>query len=122
MAKPRVCPTVTAFDLAGYSQQIKRISFAKRIHIDLMDGQLAPSTSPNIYDISLPNHHIVDVHLMYQEPMKVLDRLVALKPHMVIVHNEASLHHMHFVAELHKHCIKAGLATKKHPVAPYLNC
>lgn len=110
MAKPKVCPTVTAFDLSSYSQQIKQISFARRIHIDLMDGQFAPSKSPSIYEVNLPHHHIVDVHLMYQEPMLVLERLIELKPHMVIVHNEAQLHHMHFVAELHKHGIKAGLA------------
>lgn len=29
---------------------------------------------------------------------------------MVIIHNEASVHHMHFVAELHKENILAGLA------------
>lgn len=106
-----ICPTVTAFDLAEYSRQLKRIQpFAKRIHIDLMDGQFAPTESPSLYDIGLPHHHVVDIHLMYHEPMSVLDRLIHLKPHMVIVHNEAHVHHMHFVAELHKHDIKAGLA------------
>jgi pentose-5-phosphate-3-epimerase len=29
---------------------------------------------------------------------------------MVIIHAEASVHHMHFAAELHKHHIKAGIA------------
>lgn len=106
-----ICPTVTAFDLATYTQQLAAITpFAKRIHIDLMDGTFAPTTSPGLNTIGLPHGPLVDVHLMYQEPMNALDRLIRLKPHMVIVHNEAHVHHMHFVAELHKHNIKAGLA------------
>lgn len=106
-----ICPTVTAFSVAEYSTQLQKISgFAHRLHIDLMDGVFAPTTSPGLDDIWLPPGHINDIHLMYQEPMNVLDKLIYLKPHMVVVHNEAQVHHMHFASELHKHGIKAGLA------------
>ena len=106
-----ICPTVTAFDLSEYATQLKRAeSFADRIHIDLMDGQFAPSSSPHLSEIWLPHHIAADIHLMYQNPMDVLEELIRLRPHMVIIHNEAHVHHMHFVAELHKHDIKVGLA------------
>ena len=42
--------------------------------------------------------------------MDYLDKIIALRPRMVIVHNEAHVHHMHFAAELHKAGILAGLA------------
>jgi ribulose-phosphate 3-epimerase len=105
-----VSPTVTAFSVAAYSQQLQRIGFSKRLHIDLMDGVFAPTTSPDVSDIWLPPAHINDIHLMYQEPMEALDTLILLKPHLVIIHNEAHVHHMHFASELHKHGIKVGLA------------
>ncbi len=107
-----ICPTVTAYDVEEYSRQLRVASqFAKRIHIDLMDGQFAPTESPSLNEIWLPPHGpAIDIHLMYQEPMAVLHQLVKLKPHMVVIHNEAHVHHMHFVAELHKHDIKVGLA------------
>jgi ribulose-phosphate 3-epimerase len=106
-----ICPTVTAFDLTQYSEQLQRVTpFADRIHIDLMDGVFAPSTSPSLDEILLPHDAIVDIHLMYQEPMDVLDKLIHMKPHMVVIHNEAHVHHMHFTAELHKHDIEVGLA------------
>ena len=106
-----ICPTVTAFDLSEYAIQLKRAeSFAERVHIDLMDGQFAPSKSPDLSEIWLPHHIDADIHLMYQNPMDVLDDLIRLKPNLVVVHNEASVHHMHFVAELHRHDIKVGLA------------
>ena len=39
-----------------------------------------------------------------------VDQLIKLKPHMVVIHNEAEVHHMDFAAKLHKEGIKAGLA------------
>jgi ribulose-phosphate 3-epimerase len=106
-----ICPTITAYTEHEYHQQMQNVlPFAKRIHIDLMDGVFAPSKSPPLSDIWLPHGPLCDIHLMYQEPMAVLDELIRLKPHMVVIHNEAHVHHMHFVAELHKHDIKAGLA------------
>lgn len=105
-----ICPTVTAFSIAEYSQQLQRISFADRLHIDVMDGIFAPTKSPDIDEIWLPPHHITDIHLMYQEPMELIDTLVTLQPNLVIIPNEAHVHHMHFASELHKHGIKVGLS------------
>lgn len=106
-----IAPTVTAYDIETYYQQLKLVTgLAERIHIDLMDGRFASTTSPRLQDIRIPHHTTTDIHLMYQEPMEALPQLIKLKPHMVVVHNEAHVHHMHFVAELHKHDIKAGLA------------
>lgn len=106
-----ICPTVTAFDTAEYKTQIERVRpFAKRIHIDLMDGEFAPTVSPGLETVWWPHELQADIHLMYQRPMEQLEALIELRPHMVIIHNEADVHHMHFAAELHKHGIKTGLA------------
>jgi ribulose-phosphate 3-epimerase len=106
-----ICPTITAFDPQEYRRQIENVQgFARRIHIDLMDGEFAPTKSPELKEVWWPHELIADIHLMYQRPMDYLEQLIKLKPHMVVVHNEASVHHMHFSAELHKHGIKTGLA------------
>jgi len=106
-----ICPTVTAYDLTEFQAQLDRIKpFAQRIHIDLMDGDLAPTKSPDVSEISLPAGIICDIHLMYRRPMEQLTRLVALKPNMVIVHAEAELDHQQFVAGLHQAGVQAGLA------------
>lgn len=114
-----ICPTVTAYDLHEYREQVERIlPFAERIHIDLMDGEFAPTKSPDFDRIWLPTGVLNDVHLMYAHPMDYLEQLIKLKPHMVIVHNEVTVHHMHFAAELHKAGIKTGLALlQETPVA-----
>ena len=106
-----ICPTITAYDLTEYSRQIRQVvPFAERIHIDLMDGEFAPTKSPELDQIWWPPKLAVDIHLMYQNPMDYLEQIIKLKPQMVIIHNEANVHHMHFAAELHKAGILAGLA------------
>ena len=84
--------------------------FAQRIHIDLMDGEFAPTTSPGLDKIWWPHQLVADIHLMYQRPMEHIDQLIKLKPHLVVIHNEAQVHHMEFAARLHQHDIEVGLA------------
>lgn len=106
-----ICPTVLASDIVEFNRQMRNISsFAKRIQIDLMDGEFAAPASIGLSDVWLPHGIDVDIHLMYQRPMDYLNQLIRLKPHMVIFHVEAMFHHMHFAAELHHAGIKAGLA------------
>lgn len=106
-----ICPTVTAYDPHEYRIQLERLlPFAERIHIDLMDGEFAPTKSPDLSHVWWPPELTADIHLMYQKPMDYIDQLIALKPHMVVIHNEADVHHMEFAARLHRHDIQAGLA------------
>ena len=106
-----ICPTVTAYDTHEFRTQMERIKpFTERVHIDLMDGVFAPTKSPELVRIWWPHELVADIHLMYQNPMDYLEQLIKLKPRMVIIHNEATVHHMHFAAELHKADILAGLA------------
>lgn len=106
-----ICPTITAFDPHEYRAQMEQVTpFAKRVHIDLMDGDFTPTTSPVLEQVWWPERVTADIHLMYRRPMDYLEQLIRLKPHLVIIHNEADVHHMQFVAELHKADILAGLA------------
>jgi ribulose-phosphate 3-epimerase len=108
---PIICPTVTAFDPHQYREQVERLEpFTKRIHIDLMDGEFAPTKSPSLPEIWWPDGLTADIHLMYKKPMDQLDQLVKFKPHLVIIHYEAEVDHAHFATHLRENGIKAGLA------------
>ena len=107
----QISPTVLASNEADFATQMRRITpFAKRIQIDLMDGDFASPASVELGKVWWPPNLQTDLHLMYRNPEKYLKELILLKPHMVIVHAEILLHHMHFAAELHKESIQAGLA------------
>lgn len=106
-----IAPTITAFEPHEYREQMERAAkLAERVHIDLMDGEFTPTLSPDLLQIWWPHNTVADIHLMYQRPMDHLQQLIKLRPHMVVIHNEADVHHMHFAAELHKEGIEVGLA------------
>lgn len=105
-----ICPTVTAYDTHEYRAQMELIGkFAKRIHIDLMDGIFAPTVSPPLETVWWPEGMIADIHVMYQKPAPYLDQLIKLKPHLVVIQYEAELDHAAFAAGLQAAGIKAGL-------------
>ena len=105
-----ICPTVLAGNEADFAAQMKRVGFAERIQIDLMDGEFASPKSISLDQVWWPETVLADLHLMYADPFKFISQILHLKPHMVVIHAEASIHHMHFAAELHKEGILAGLA------------
>ncbi len=106
-----VCPTVTAYDSHEYREQMERVEpFAKRVHIDLMDGHFAPTKSPDLRNTWWPDGVTADIHLMYQRPLPHLPELIKLRPSLVIIHAEAEVDHRAFAAGLHRVGIRAGLA------------
>jgi ribulose-phosphate 3-epimerase len=106
-----ICPTITAYDTHEYRAQMERVEpFAKRVHIDLMDGEFAPTVSPDLEQVWWAPELIADIHLMYQRPMDYLDQLIKLRPNLVVIHTEADVDHQDFASKLHEHDVKVGLA------------
>jgi len=114
-----VCPTITAFDMDQFKAQAELLQgFAKRVHLDLMDGEFAPTTSPALKDLWPLEGVVTDLHVMYQRPMEYLDEMLALKPHMVVWHQEADVDHEAFAAALHAAGVKTGIAVlQKTPIS-----
>ncbi len=107
-----ICPTVTAYDKVTFKEQLNQvISFADRIHLDLMDGIFSPTKSPTLKELNLPvyNNKLIDLHLMYQDPSRELNSILKIKPNLVILHVESNFDES-FIASLHKNNIKVGLA------------
>ena len=108
---PIICPTITAFDSDEYARQMVKIGpFAQRIHIDLMDGVLAPTRSPELPEVWWPEHLTADIHLMYEKPGEVLREILYLHPNLLVFHYEASVDHVALAIKLRDHNVKAGLA------------
>lgn len=113
-AKAIICPTVTARDEHTFRSQVERVvSFAKRIHIDLADGQFATQTL-SLDKIWLPDGVVSDIHLMYQNPSDYVDQLIKLKPSLVIVHAEADGNFPEIAKRFHDADIRVGVAILAH--------
>lgn len=106
-----ICPCVTPQTGDEYNRQMERITpFAKRIHIDFMDGAFAPVTSPGLDKAWWPKGVKADLHLMYAHPTKHMRAIVRLQPHLVIVHAEADGQFVNFAQIVRKLGIKVGVA------------
>lgn len=106
-----ICPTITANDLQQYREQLARIEhFAHRIHVDLMDGVFAPTHSPRLVDIWLPQNILTDLHVMYADPTAYIQQIIRLKPHTAIVHAESKGDLVGMAHELHNNRINVGVA------------
>ncbi len=106
-----ICPTVLAADADEYKSQMERLSgFATRVHIDLADGQFAPSKTLSIDQIWWPGGVRADLHVMYKRPFELWRDFIALSPQMVIVHAESDGNFLPFAELMHRHGIEVGVA------------
>lgn len=118
-----ICPTVTcqSEDLHEYRTQMERVEYlSDRIQVDLMDGEFAPTKSPDIDKIWFPEDKQIDLHLMYQHPADVLNDVLELNPSMLIVHKEAHVDIATLSGALRASKIKVGLAIL--PKTPISDC
>ncbi|RWZ78096.1 MAG: hypothetical protein EOT04_03000 [Candidatus Chaera renei] len=85
-----ICPAVLAADPQDYRRKINIVTaFAKRIHIDLSDGDFAPGRSINPIQAWWPPGVLADIHLMYRHPLEHIETMVSLGPNLAIIHAEA---------------------------------
>ena len=90
MSKIQIVPTITAQDPTYYAEDLVKMAFAPRLHVDIADGQFAPNRTVNLNQIYFDNDEFarahfgqlreVDLHLMVEEPTKLLHQIVALAP------------------------------------------
>ena len=105
-----ICPTVTSENELEFVEQINKVkSFTSRIHYDLMDGNFAPSKSPDIANIDLPDNIKADFHLMFENPEPYLDQLISKKANLVILHIESKFNHQQVISKLHNNNISSGI-------------
>lgn len=107
-----ICPSVTpsTADPHVFREQIERVAFAKRIQIDLMDGQFAPNKNSNPIQVWWPDGVLSDIHLMYAQPAEHLETLISLKPHLIILHVESEGNIEDYLRHIKRFGIKAGVA------------
>lgn len=112
-----IVPCVLAENPDDYKAMIERIQpFAKRIHIDLADGEFAPTQTVATEDLWWPQEIEADIHAMVAHPEKHVQTLVGLKPRLIIFHAELSINMPALLQYVKQFGIKAGVALQKSTV------
>jgi ribulose-phosphate 3-epimerase len=123
-----ICPTVTAENQSHFREQIERIvPFAKRIHLDFMDGLFTQNQSIALNEVWIPEDRGIqwDLHLMFMRPDLSLDHIVRLKPGLVIVQAESKGNFEHIANFVHAIGSRIGVSllqdTPVSTIAPALD-
>ena len=113
-----IAPTILTESEDDYRNTVERLhGFAQRVHIDLTDGEFAPTFTVGVNQLWWPQEWEVDIHAMVARPSQYVDALIQLKPKSIIFHAEASEDLMPIIAKIKQAGIHAGVALLK-PTVP----
>jgi ribulose-phosphate 3-epimerase len=113
-----IAPAILSETPDDYKAMVERLHpFAQRVHIDICDGEFAPSFTVGAAQVWWPQEWVVDIHAMVARPSEHLETLVSLKPHMIIFHAEVEEDIVPVLQHVKQFGIKAGIALLK-PTVP----
>lgn len=113
-----IAPSILADNPTAYKEQVDRVTgFAERVHIDITDGEFAPTFTVGVSDLWAPEGWTVDVHVMAHNLDEYVPKLVALHPHLIIVHAEANTDVLAVLNQIKQAGVMAGLALLR-PTVP----
>ena len=109
-----IAPCITVETPDAYAEAVKRLEpFAERVHIDISDGEFAPTFLIGADQLSWPSEWEVDIHAMVMRPSEYLPTLLKLKPSLIVLHAEADEPLEPLLNQIKQAGIKAGLALLK---------
>lgn len=113
-----IAPAILAENAQQYKEQVDRITgFAERVHIDLTDGEFAPTFTVGIPELWAPEGWTIDIHVMVNKLDEYVPKLITLRPHLIIIHAEAEGDVLGALKEIKRSGIMAGLALLR-PTVP----
>ena len=112
-----IAPCITVESEEQFKAAVERIQpFAKRVHIDISDGEFAPVFLLATDKLWWPKEWVVDIHAMVARPTEHVDALIALKPNLITFHVETGVNLPPIMEKIRQAGIKAGIALLKQTV------
>jgi len=110
----QIAPSITVETPEEFQASVERYApFARRVHIDLSDGEFAPSFLLPIGQMAWPEGWQVDIHAMVARPSEHVAALIARKPNAIIFHTETSEDLLPILSQISQAGITAGIALLK---------
>lgn len=112
-----IAPALLAENADDYKLQVERLHpFAQRVHVDLTDGEFAPTFTISPAQVWWPQEWTIDIHAMVARPSEYLELLLSLKPNMIIFHVEVAEDLLPIIKRIQQADIKAGVALQRSTV------
>ena len=113
-----IAPTVLAETTDQFKLSMEKIhQLADRVHIDISDGEFAPTFTINANEAWWPEGWHADIHAMVARPSEYVDQLIALRCDLIIFHAEVTEDLLPTMQKIKAAGMKAGIALQK-PTVP----
>ncbi|MEG1995897.1 MAG: ribulose-phosphate 3-epimerase [Oscillospiraceae bacterium] len=110
-----ISPSILSADFANLEKDIKKVSNAQMLHIDVMDGHFVPNISigvPVVQSLNKVTNMFLDVHLMISDPIKYVDAFSGAGADLICFHYESNSDVDKTISAIKKNGKKVGLAIK----------
>ncbi|MFA6511961.1 MAG: ribulose-phosphate 3-epimerase [Patescibacteria group bacterium] len=107
-----IVPAILESDAEAFHRAVETVSaFSDLLHIDLADGRFVPNKTISLDELkNAEPQKTYRVHLMYDQPEHVLQKIEKLRAECIIIHAEAT-HNLRAVVEAIRACgKKVGVA------------
>lgn len=113
----RILPTILTASPDEFQAAVVAINeFTNQVQIDITDGEFAPNRTIGLDHVFWPDNWQVDIHMMVKNPSRYVDKLILMKPHLVIFHAEVEEDLRPTFDKLRQAGVKVGLALLRQTV------